>query len=181
MASEQQFRTEIHFAQSQAAGPYHLRGSLRRGKTGRTAVRDGGAGRSLGQRLGGREARHERPQVSRHRHGQLRQAHGRDRAGGVDEGRPTSSAPTRAAKSCRSISSSPRWTISLPPRSPARCPRWPSCSRRASNSPICCKYMDGKAAAEDTLKKLLADPELMAAMKAKLGQKPSRQTAESAE
>jgi type VI secretion system protein ImpB len=35
------------------------------------------------------------------------------------------------------------------------------------------KYMDGKAAAEETLKKLLADPQLMAAMKAKLEQRPS--------
>jgi type VI secretion system protein ImpB len=35
------------------------------------------------------------------------------------------------------------------------------------------KYMDGKVAAEETLKKLLADPELMAAMKTKLQQKPS--------
>jgi type VI secretion system protein ImpB len=35
------------------------------------------------------------------------------------------------------------------------------------------KYMDGKTAAEDSLKKLLADPELMAAMKSKLGSKPS--------
>ena len=35
------------------------------------------------------------------------------------------------------------------------------------------RYMDGKVAAEDTLKKLLADPQMMAAMKQKLGQKPS--------
>jgi type VI secretion system protein ImpB len=35
------------------------------------------------------------------------------------------------------------------------------------------KYMDGKVAAEDTLKKLLADPDLMQSMKAKLEQKPS--------
>jgi type VI secretion system protein ImpB len=35
------------------------------------------------------------------------------------------------------------------------------------------RYMDGKVAAEDALKKLLADPELMAAMKSKLNQKPS--------
>ena len=35
------------------------------------------------------------------------------------------------------------------------------------------KYMDGKAAAEETLKKLLADPQLMAAMKTKLDQRPS--------
>jgi type VI secretion system protein ImpB len=34
------------------------------------------------------------------------------------------------------------------------------------------RYMDGKAAAEDSLKKLLADPELMASMKSKLEQKP---------
>jgi len=34
------------------------------------------------------------------------------------------------------------------------------------------RYMDGKAAAEDSLKKLLADPELMAAMKSKLEQNP---------
>ena len=34
------------------------------------------------------------------------------------------------------------------------------------------RYMDGKVAAEDTLKKLLADPELMAAMKEKLAEKP---------
>ena len=34
------------------------------------------------------------------------------------------------------------------------------------------KYMDGKAAAEVSLKKLLADPELMTAMKSKLEQKP---------
>lgn len=33
------------------------------------------------------------------------------------------------------------------------------------------RYMDGKAGAEDTLKKLLADPELMAAMQQKLGEK----------
>ena len=38
------------------------------------------------------------------------------------------------------------------------------------------KYMDGKVAAEDTLKKLLADPELMAAMKQKLAEKPSGET-----
>ena len=31
------------------------------------------------------------------------------------------------------------------------------------------RYMDGKAAAEDTLKKLLADPQLMAALKAQAG------------
>ncbi len=35
------------------------------------------------------------------------------------------------------------------------------------------RYMDGKVAAEDSLKKLLADPQLMAAMQQKLGQKPS--------
>ncbi len=35
------------------------------------------------------------------------------------------------------------------------------------------RYMDGKVAAEDSLKKLLADPQLMAAMKQKLDQKPS--------
>ncbi len=35
------------------------------------------------------------------------------------------------------------------------------------------KYMDGKVAAEDGIKKLLADPELMAAMKTKLERKPS--------
>ena len=35
------------------------------------------------------------------------------------------------------------------------------------------RYMDGKVAAEDTLKKLLADPQLMAAMKQKLDQRPS--------
>lgn len=35
------------------------------------------------------------------------------------------------------------------------------------------KYMDGKAAAEESLKKLLADPDLMAAMKQKLAQRPS--------
>jgi type VI secretion system protein ImpB len=35
------------------------------------------------------------------------------------------------------------------------------------------RYMDGKVGAEDTLKKLLADPDLMAAMKQKLAQKPA--------
>lgn len=35
------------------------------------------------------------------------------------------------------------------------------------------KYMDGKVAAEDSLKKLLADPQLMAAMKQKLDAKPT--------
>jgi len=35
------------------------------------------------------------------------------------------------------------------------------------------RYMDGKVAAEDTLKKLLADPDMMAALKSKLGQKSS--------
>src|SRR4029077_16777332 len=33
------------------------------------------------------------------------------------------------------------------------------------------RYMDGKAAAEDSLKKLLADPQLMAALKSNLEQK----------
>jgi len=35
------------------------------------------------------------------------------------------------------------------------------------------KYMDGKVAAEGTLKKLLADPDLMAALKNRLQQKPA--------
>ena len=35
------------------------------------------------------------------------------------------------------------------------------------------RFMDGKVAAEDALKKLLADPALMSAMKQKLAQKPS--------
>ena len=34
------------------------------------------------------------------------------------------------------------------------------------------KYMDGKVAAEDSLRKLLSDPDLMAALKSKLEQKP---------
>ena len=34
------------------------------------------------------------------------------------------------------------------------------------------RYMDGKVAAEDSLKKLLSDPDLMAALKSKLDQKP---------
>ena len=38
------------------------------------------------------------------------------------------------------------------------------------------KYMDGKAAAEDTLKKLLADPQLMAALKTNLEQKSSSES-----
>jgi type VI secretion system protein ImpB len=41
------------------------------------------------------------------------------------------------------------------------------------------RYMDGKAAAEDSLKKLLSDPELMAAMKTKLDHKPSEDGASS--
>jgi len=35
------------------------------------------------------------------------------------------------------------------------------------------RYMDGKVAAEDSLKKLLADPQLMAAIKQRLSQTPS--------
>jgi type VI secretion system protein ImpB len=35
------------------------------------------------------------------------------------------------------------------------------------------RYMDGKVAAEDALKKLLADPQLMAAMKNKLAERPT--------
>jgi len=35
------------------------------------------------------------------------------------------------------------------------------------------RYMDGKVAAEDSLKKLLADPQLMAALQQRLSQKPS--------
>jgi type VI secretion system protein ImpB len=35
------------------------------------------------------------------------------------------------------------------------------------------RYMDGKVAAEDALKKLLADPQLMAAMKDKLADRPA--------
>jgi type VI secretion system protein ImpB len=38
------------------------------------------------------------------------------------------------------------------------------------------RYMDGKMAAEDSLKKLLADPELMAAMKTRLEQKPASES-----
>ena len=40
------------------------------------------------------------------------------------------------------------------------------------------RYMDGKVAAEDALKKLLADPQLMAAMKDKLAERPSGPTAD---
>jgi type VI secretion system protein ImpB len=39
------------------------------------------------------------------------------------------------------------------------------------------KYMDGKVGAEHTLKRLLADPELMSALKTKLEQKPSEDEA----
>jgi type VI secretion system protein ImpB len=39
------------------------------------------------------------------------------------------------------------------------------------------RYMDGKVAAEDALKKLLADPELMTAMKTKLNQLPAGEDA----
>jgi type VI secretion system protein ImpB len=39
------------------------------------------------------------------------------------------------------------------------------------------KYMDGKVGAEDTIKKLLADPELMAAMRTRLEQKPASASA----
>jgi type VI secretion system protein ImpB len=35
------------------------------------------------------------------------------------------------------------------------------------------RYMDGKVAAEDTLKKLLADPQLMATLKEKMAERPS--------
>ncbi len=35
------------------------------------------------------------------------------------------------------------------------------------------RYMDGKVAAEDTLKKLLADPQLMTALKEKMAEKPA--------
>lgn len=40
------------------------------------------------------------------------------------------------------------------------------------------RYMDGKVAAEDSLKKLLADPQLMAAMKEKLADRPSEEKSE---
>ena len=40
------------------------------------------------------------------------------------------------------------------------------------------RYMDGKVAAEDALKKLLADPQLMAAMKDKLAERPSEATSD---
>ncbi len=40
------------------------------------------------------------------------------------------------------------------------------------------RYMDGKVAAEDALKKLLADPQLMAAMKEKLADRPSEPTSD---
>jgi type VI secretion system protein ImpB len=40
------------------------------------------------------------------------------------------------------------------------------------------RYMDGKVGAEDTLRKLLADPRLMEAMKDKLAEKPSGATAD---
>jgi type VI secretion system protein ImpB len=40
------------------------------------------------------------------------------------------------------------------------------------------RYMDGKAAAEDTLKKLLADPQLMSALKQKLDQRPAAEETE---
>jgi type VI secretion system protein ImpB len=40
------------------------------------------------------------------------------------------------------------------------------------------RYMDGKVAAEDALKKLLADPQLMAAMKTKLADRPTEATSD---
>ena len=59
------------------------------------------------------------------------------------------------------------------PPSRARFRRWPSFSQAREQLANLLKYMDGKAAAEETLKKLLADPQLMAAMKTKLDQRPS--------
>ena len=47
---------------------------------------------------------------------------------------------------------------------------WVAASERLANL---LKYMDGKGAAEDTLKKLLAAWQLMAAVQRKLGVKPS--------
>jgi len=43
------------------------------------------------------------------------------------------------------------------------------------------RYMDGKVAAEDTIKKLLADPQLMAALQTKLAEKPAEGGAEQGE
>jgi type VI secretion system protein ImpB len=40
------------------------------------------------------------------------------------------------------------------------------------------RYMDGKVAAEDSIKKLLADPQLMSALKAKLADKPTENSGE---
>lgn len=40
------------------------------------------------------------------------------------------------------------------------------------------RYMDGKVAAEDKLKKLLADPQLMAALKDRMAEKPASDTAD---
>ncbi len=40
------------------------------------------------------------------------------------------------------------------------------------------RYMDGKVAASDQLKALLADPELMAALKDKLGERPAEKSSE---
>ena len=44
------------------------------------------------------------------------------------------------------------------PRSPDRCPRWPSFSQAREQLANLLHYMDGKAAPRRPLKKLLADP-----------------------
>jgi hypothetical protein len=66
-----------------------------------------------------------------------------------------------SARRCRSISNSRRWTTSARLPLPGRC-------RQLANL---LRYMDGKVAAEDQIKKLLADPQLMAALKERAAQK----------
>ena len=89
------------------------------------------------------------------------------------QGRPTSSAARRSTKLSVNLKFKQDGGFRAGRDRPPGAGDGQAARRRASSSAICLRYMDGKVAAEDTLKKLLADPQLMAALKQKLEQRPA--------
>ena len=77
----------------------------------------------------------------------------------------TTSSATKPARSCPSTCDSTRWTISRPAAVARQVPAMAKLLEAREQLANLLRYMDGKVAAEDQLKKLLADPQLMAALR----------------
>ncbi len=167
-------RSKIHSAQPRAARAHHLRRSLRRRAADRTAVRHGRDVRSFRQQLLASKSPRSRTASSSTSTWTISTPAWRRSSPASRCGSPTSSATTPTRR-CRSICASTRWPISSPVAVARQVPATAKLLEAREQLANLLRYMDGKVGAEDQLKKLLADPQLMAALKERaLRQQPTK-------